>query len=245
MPSCRRGRPGRARRRAPTARSAWDVARPGPVGQQLRPRRAVGAQEAAGQLGAGILERPRLRRQAEDGAAALAPDDREHAADPGRAPQRRVHVVAVAALAPPQQLPGRRSRSAWWKSSRGSGPSRRLSWTASLTRSSASIAEMPSSVFQALPTTALAASSSGGSSPAVKIARSSRGHGQRRAADARHEHQLAERLRSDVGARGERERGGAGRRVLQSHHGGGPRPSGRGARSGDAAPGGTRAPACA
>ena len=57
-----------------------------PVGQELGAGRAVGAQEAAGQLGAGVLERLGLRRQAEDGAAPLAPDDRQHAADTGSAP---------------------------------------------------------------------------------------------------------------------------------------------------------------
>jgi hypothetical protein len=49
--------------------------------------------------------------------------------------------------------------------------------------------------------------------------------GQRRPADAGYEHELVECLWSDVRARGERERGRARRRVLQPHHGGGPRPA--------------------
>jgi hypothetical protein len=48
--------------------------------------------------------------------------------------------------------------------------------------------------------------------------------GQRGAADAGYEHERVERFGSDIGARGERERGAAGRRVLQSHHCGGLRP---------------------
>jgi len=48
--------------------------------------------------------------------------------------------------------------------------------------------------------------------------------GQRGAADAGYEHQLVKRFGSDIGARGEGERGSAGRRVLQSHHSGDLRP---------------------
>ncbi len=50
----------------------------------------------------------------------------------------------------------------------------------------------------------------------MKIARSSRRDGERGAADAGHEHELLERVGGHVGARGERERGRAGRRVLQA-----------------------------
>lgn len=52
-----------------------------------------------------------------------------------------------------------------------------------------------------------------------------RGDGQRRPANARHEHELVERLRSDVRARGERQRSRPGRSVLQPHHSGGLRPA--------------------
>jgi hypothetical protein len=48
--------------------------------------------------------------------------------------------------------------------------------------------------------------------------------GQRRPANAGYEHELFERLRTDLRTRGERERGRARRRVLQPHYGGGPGP---------------------
>ena len=51
------------------------------------------------------------------------------------------------------------------------------------------------------------------------------GHGQRSPADARDQHQLVERLWSDVRPRGERQRRRPRRRVLQPHHGGGLRPA--------------------
>ena len=78
----------------------------GPVAEQQRGRGAVHLQVAARERAARVLDRRRGRRRAEHGRAAVAADDRQHAADAGRAPQRRVHVVLAAALAPPAQVLG-------------------------------------------------------------------------------------------------------------------------------------------
>ncbi len=145
----------------------------GPIGQQLGPVWSVDTQEAMRQFSAGVFEWTDLRRQAEDRAAALAADDREHAADPGGTPQRRVDVWLPQPLHHHSSSLRKRSCGALGGSRRAGVGRRRLSGTAALTRSRASIAVTPSSVFQALPTSFLAASSSGGSSPAVKTARSS------------------------------------------------------------------------
>ena len=84
----------------------------GPVAEQQRGRGPVHLQVAARERAARVLDRRRGRRRAEHGRAAVAADDRQHAADAGRPPQRRVHVVLAAALAPPAQVLGHAARSA-------------------------------------------------------------------------------------------------------------------------------------
>jgi hypothetical protein len=110
---------------------------------------------------------------------------------------------------------GTRAVSERWNSDLISGPSASTSRTASLATSSASSAPCFSSGFHALPIRCFASSSSAGSRPVVKIARSSERDRRRRAAEAGDEDELVERLGPHVRPGGERRRGGAGRGVLE------------------------------
>jgi len=206
MPSCRRDRLGRRRRRGPTAR-------------------AVDPQKAACQLGARILERRALRRQAEDGAAALAADDREHPADARRAPQRRMHVATVAPPAPPQQLVGQTLAQRLVEVVARARPLAQavvdgLADAVERLHRREAVQRPPGAADHRLGSRLV-----GRLETRCEDGEILRRDGQRGAADAGDEHELVERCGTDIGARGERQRRGTGRRVLQSHDGGGARPT--------------------
>src|SRR5215208_1046895 len=132
-----------------------------------------------------------------------------------------MHVVAAATLAPPEQRVGQAYAQRLVELIAGTRAVaqalvHRLANAVERLHRRDAVQRLPGVADQRLGRFLVGRLKPGGEYPEILL-----GDSQRSAADARHEDQLVQRLGSDIGPRGQRESGGAGRRVLQSHDGGG------------------------